>query len=278
MRTLILLSLIGLPLAAWGPKGHRLAADASLRTLPPELLAWYSGREAAYREAALEPDLQKDKDPEEASRHHLYTEAYGGTPGVPFEAEAAIRRLGANSFARSGRLPWTIGERYGRLVEAFQAKDKERVVTESGWLCHYVSDAQVPLHSTRNHNGKETGQRGIHKRWEVALVEWKVEALAPPRAAQLPFQPIREPWTWIAEAHALLPSLLEADERATRDCRGAEFGDPGDNLYWVTFWELQKGAVTRQLQRSAERTGDLLMAAWNQAGRPNGAPPPDKPH
>jgi hypothetical protein len=276
MRTLILLSLVGLPLTAWGPKGHRLAADASLRALPPELRAWYSGREAAYREAAQEPDLQKAEDPEENSRHHIYTEAYGGPARIPFEAEAATRRLGAFSFARRGQLPWAIGERYGRLMEAFRAKDRERVIFESGWLCHYASDAQVPLHSTRNHNGKETGQRGIHKRWEVSLVEWKVETLAPPRAAQVPANPIREPWGWIAEAHGLLPGLLEADERATRDSRDTGIGDPGDSPYWPTFWGLQKGSLVHQLQCSAERSGDLLLAAWNQAGRPSVSPPPDK--
>ncbi len=276
MRTLFFISLLALPLAAWGPKGHLLSADASLRTLPPELQAWYAGKEGAYREAALEPDLQKIKDPGEASRHHIYTEAYGSPADVPFEAEAAIRRLGAYSFARRGQLPWAIGQRYLRLVEAFRLKDKEKVVIESGWLCHYVSDAQVPLHSTRNHNGKETGQRGIHKRWEVGLVDWKVEALTPLRAAQVPLQPIRAPWSWIAEAHALLPALLEADELALRDCQNQELGDPGDSPYWITFWKLQKSAVTQQLQRSSERTGDLLLAAWNQAGQPVALFPPDK--
>lgn len=267
----LFLSLMGLPLAAWGPKGHLLAAGASLRTLPPGLREWYSGKEAAYGESALEPDQAKATDPEEDSRHHLRLEAYGGAAQVPFESEVAIHRLGAYSFARAGQLPWTIGTRFRRLVEAFRKGDQDRVVSESGWLCHYVSDAQAPLHTTRNSNGKETGQRGIHKRWEYSLVDWKVQRLLPRRAAQPSADPTRDPWTWIAEAHALLPGLLDADERAERDSRDNEIGQPGDSPYWAAFWKLEKDVVEQQLQCSAERSGDLLASAWSQAGRP--APP-----
>jgi hypothetical protein len=262
---LSILMLVGLPIAAWGPGGHRLSAEASLRALPPELRAWYSGQETGFREAALEPDRQKAFDPEEDSRHHLHTEVYGGPAGVPFEAQAAVGRLGAFAFLRRGQLPWAIGDRYRKLVEAFRAKDGARVVTESGWLSHYVSDAQVPLHCTRNSNGKETAQKGVHKRWEDGLVDCNVTSLPSPRMAQAPTNPTRGPWAWIAEAHALLPALLAADEQASRD---TDYGKPGESRYWARFWTLQQGTVTQQLQRSAERTADLLLAAWIEAGRP----------
>lgn len=260
-----LLILAALPLTAWGPRGHRLVADASLQALPPEVRAWYSGHEATYRETCLEPDRQKDHDPEEDSRHHLHSEAYGGPANVPFDLETARKRLGPVIFLRRGQLPWAIGARYQRLVEAFRAQDRTRVVIDSAWLCHYIADAHVPLHSTRNSNGKETGQKGIHKRWETALVDWKVKALAPPRPAQAPGQPLREPWSWIAEAHALLPALLEADERASRD---TEYGEPGASPYWEAFWAAEHGRVEGQLARAAERTADLLLAAWKDAGSP----------
>lgn len=260
-----LLILAALPLTAWGPRGHRLVADASLKALPPDVRAWYSGREAVYRETCLEPDRQKDHDPDEDSRHHLHTEAYGGPTGVPFDLETARKRLGPILFARRGQLPWAIGARYQRLVEAFRAQDPARVVVDSAWLCHYVADAQVPLHSTRNSNGKETGQKGIHRRWETALVDWKVRAVAATRPAQAPVQPLREPWSWIAEAHALLPALLEADDRASR---GVDYGEPGESPYWEAFSASERGRVTGQLVRSAERTSDLILAAWKDAGHP----------
>ncbi len=260
--TALLLALAALPLAAWGPRGHRLVANTSLQTLPPGLRAWFSGQEARYRDTCLEPDRQKDHDPEEDSRHHLHTEAYGGPAAVPRDLEAARKRLGPQIFLRRGQLPWAIGARYRRLVEAFRSREPARVVAESAWLCHYVADAQVPLHSTRNSNGKETGQKGIHKRWETTLVDWKVRGLDAPRPARVPEQPEREPWTWVAEAHALLPALLEADSRA------GEPGEPGDSPYWDAFWTAERERVQGQLLRAAERTGDLVLAAWREAGAP----------
>jgi hypothetical protein len=266
-----LLALVALPLAAWGPKGHRLIADASLQTLPPPLRDWYTGNEARYRDTCLEPDKQKDHDPEEDSRHHLHTEAYGGAAGVPFDQGAARSRLGPIIFLRRGQLPWAVGERYGRLVEAFRAKDRDRIIVDSAWLCHYVADAQVPLHSTRNSNGKETGQKGIHKRWETALVDWKVNALAVSRPAQAPADPRRAPWVWITESHAALPGLLAADDDAFRTSGDDDYGEPGKDRYWDRFWALQGERLLQRLQTAAERTGDLLLAAWVEAG--NSVPP-----
>jgi hypothetical protein len=140
------------------------------------------------------------------------------------------------------------------------------VVKESAWLCHYVADAQVPLHTNRNHDGKKTGQKGVHARWEKGLVEWKVESLPELRAACPPKEPVKVAWTWIAEAFALAPGLLEADRAALQLADLVEPGSPKGNTYWTAFWAHEQPSVTRQLQRSAERTGDLLLAAWQEAG------------
>ena len=280
--TPILLVLAAVPLSGWGPKGHRLVADAALPVLPQELRAWYSGEERTFRETCLEPDRQKDHDPEEDSRHHLHVEAYGGPGGVPFDLEAARSRLGPIVFLRRGQLPWSIAQRYGQLVQAFRSRDLGRIVVDSAWLCHYVADAQVPLHSTRNSNGKETGQKGIHKRWETALVDWRVESLSASRPARALADPRRAPWSWLSEGHAALPGLFAADADALRVSAADDYGEPGLGRYWDRFWALQGGSMLNRLQLAAERSGDLLLAAWVEAGRPPPSgpnnPPPGMQH
>ncbi len=265
-RALVLMLILSLPLAGWGPKGHRLVAEGSLRTLPPALRAWYAGQEGTFQEAALEPDGWKEDDPKESARHHIRVEAYGGPERIPFAAEEAIRSAGASVFATAGALPWVIGDRYRSLVGAFRAQNPAAVVKESAWLCHYVADAQVPLHATRNHDGKKTGQKGVHARWEKGLVE-RVQTLPPLRPARPPGEPARVAWSWVSEAFAQVPGLLEADRNALRS------GDPAapespENAYWTSFWSHQEKSVRGQLLRSAERSGDLLLAAWLEAGKP----------
>jgi hypothetical protein len=267
-RAALLLFLLCLPLAGWGDKGHRLIADGSLRTLPPGLGAWYAGQEPAFREAALDPDRWKEEDSRESARHFLRVEAYGGPQRVPFSAEEARHLVGASVFATAGQLPWAIVERYRRLVDAFRGHDPRQVVRESGWLCHYVADAQVPLKASQNHNGKKSGQKGIHDRWQKDLVEWKVEKLPELRPAHAPKEPVQAPWVWIGEAFDQVPGILEADREALHRLDGKLPGKPSDGPYWSYFWDQEKDRVLLQLMRSAERTGDILLAAWAEAGGP----------
>ncbi len=258
-----LLLATGLPLLSWGPEGHRLAAEASLSTLPPGLQSWYAGREPEFLLAALEPDLWKDQDPAEVGRHRIYSETYGGAAQVPLTAAKARSQVSAWAFEQSGQLPWVVAERYALLVKAFQSRRPEAVVTASGWLGHYVADAQVPLHTTRNRNGKLTGQKGVHRRWEIDLLRQGVESLPDLRLAAVPADLPRAVSSWVVESHALVPALLAADSATPRQgFRRSPSAEEGP-------WHEQKAVAERQLRRSAERTGDLLLAAWVEAGRPS---------
>jgi hypothetical protein len=53
-----------------------------------------------------------------------------------------------------------------RLTRAFKEHDRERILRYSADLGHYIGDAHVPLHCTRNYNGQLSGQHGIHGFWE----------------------------------------------------------------------------------------------------------------
>jgi len=259
---LCLLALLNFPLLGWGPKGHRLAAEGSLRTLPPQLRAWYLEREATYARTTLEPDLWKEQDPVEPERHRIFCEAYGGAGKVPLQETAAREQVSPWTFASSGQLPWVIAERYRRLVLAFRAGDPEGVVAASGWLGHYIADAQVPLHTTRNRNGKLTAQKGVHQRWETGLLGSDPEVLRDLRVAVAPGDVPKSIAGWILDSHALVEPLLEAD-RAARD---ASMGGGKEAL---APWTDQRSVALRQLRRSAEYTGDLLLAAWMEAGQPS---------
>jgi hypothetical protein len=260
--TATLLLATGLPLLPWGPEGHRMAAEGSLRTLPPGLRSWYAERKPAFLRAALEPDLWKDQDPAETGRHRIYSETYGGAARVPLTAAEARSQVGAWAFEQSGQLPWVIAERYALLVKAFQSGRPDAVVAASGWLCHYVADAQVPLHTTQNRNGKLTAQKGVHQRWEIGLLRQGVENLPNPRLAVAPADLPGAVSSWVVESHALVPALLAADSATPR--HGLQ-GTPAEE----GPWHGQKAVVEQQLRRSAERTGDLLLAAWVEAGRPS---------
>ncbi|HJW08056.1 MAG TPA: hypothetical protein VJ483_00380 [Holophagaceae bacterium] len=256
--------IVAAPLGAWGAKGHRIASALALRTLPREPRAWFEGREDYLLDHASDPDRWGLHDPKEKRRHFINTETYGGPEGVPFDQEEARAMVGGREFYAAGQAPWIIQDRWRDLVGAFRAGNREQVALAAAALGHYVADLHVPLHTTRNHDGQETGQRGVHARWESSLVERFVEEgelkVAP--AEDLPEGDVA-PWGWMKESNALLPQLLADDREAEKSGLGRRKG-----AYWQVFGSLEGAVVKRQLERSGQRFGDLILMAWEKAGRP----------
>jgi hypothetical protein len=259
------LLLAAAPLGAWGAKGHRVAGALALKTLPAEPRAWFAGQEDYFLDHASDPDRWSIQDPKEKRRHFINTETYGGPEGVPFEQEEARAMVGGRDFTSAGQVPWIIQDRLRDLVAAFRSGDRTQVALASAVLGHYVADLHVPLHTTRNHDGQETDQRGVHARWESSLVDRFVdEAALKVVSASDPAEGDVAPWAWMKESFGLLPQLLADDREAARASQDRE----RKGTYWQVFWSLQGATVQRQLERSGQRLGDLILLAWERAGRP----------
>ncbi len=163
-----------------------------------------------------------------------------------------------------------IQDRWKDLVEAFQSGDKDKIAFATAILGHYVGDAHVPLHSTRNHDGEETGQRGVHSRWETGLVErYVVEADLDVRPAKVDPELMKAPWKWLRDSYALATKLLASDREADRTTPTNRRGARREGAYWLIFWAEQQETVKKQLQHSAEDLGDLVLSAWVRAGKPS---------
>lgn len=258
------LILSGVPGTAWGEKGHRIIASAAVRGLPRPVGAWFSGQEGMVVEHASDPDHWK-RDRKEPPRHFINCDEYGGPSSVPFTPEEALERIGSRRFQKAGQLPWTIRDQVQSLAVAFRSRDRGRVLMESSYLSHYVGDLHVPLHTLSNYDGKQTGQRGVHSRWETGLVgryvDFSAVRVLPSDLGRVTLQ---SPWRWLQETYSLSSLVLE-DDRAAGLARGKRRG----GAYWPLFWTGQGSIVKGQLERAGQRTGDLIVLAWEMGGRPN---------
>jgi len=265
--SVVLLASAG-PLLAWGRLGHVLVSELALKDLPPEVAAWFKGQEDYFKEHASDPDHWR-QDRKEGPRHYLDTEGYGGPQGVPFEVSEALEKIGPERFQKSGQVPWVIQDRLRDLVDAFKKGDRAQITLAATVLGHYVADLHVPLHTTNNHNGQDTGQKGVHTRWETGLVERyaSLNALQVMPATQEPGL-FRAPWKWMQEANALVPKLLEDDRGADRTSPEGPRGKRRGEAYWAVFGNLQTPVVRQQLSLAATHLAQMIQYAWLLAGKP----------
>ena len=272
---LLLMLLQAMPLVAWGDKGHRVVSALALRSLPPGPRAWFARREADVADHASDPDHWK-QDRKEGPRHFLDMEPYGDLEHLPRMLAEARAKVGEDYY-RLGVVPWIIQDRWRDLVDAFRTGDPAKVALTTAILGHYVADAHVPLHTTENHDGQFTGQRGVHSRWESGLVERHIVAEdLPVLPAQQDAAILGRPWDWLVGAHALVPQLLEDDQEADRSTPLGSRGKQRTQAYWLIFWAKQGPVVKQQLQLAGQHLGDAILNAWIAAGRPTVAMSPGK--
>lgn len=158
---------------AWGFFAHAKINQHSIYLLPPELIKFYNNHVDFISEHATDPDKRRYMVKEEGPRHYIDLDHYGLFPfsDLPHKYEEAVRKFGADSLQAHGVVPWHISIMLFRLTKAFKEKNIESILKVSAELGHYVSDAHVPLHTSSNHNGQKTGQRGIHGFWESRVPE-----------------------------------------------------------------------------------------------------------
>jgi hypothetical protein len=252
-----------LPLAAWGRRGHRIVAALALRDLPEGPAAWFVGREEVVTGHSSDPDTWKH-DPLEGPRHFLEVDAYGGR--VPTLLSEAREQVGPAVFQRAGTVTWVIQDRVKDLAQAFLRGDRDQVALLASILSHYVGDLHVPLHTARNYDGQLTGQRGVHSRWESGLVD-RMAGEPDIRPAVLEPNLMQAPWRWLEESNALVAAVL-ADDRASDPTPTGLRDKP--ETYWLLFAKRQGPVVREQLARAGQHTAQLILLAWNLAGKPKG--------
>jgi predicted AlkP superfamily pyrophosphatase or phosphodiesterase len=286
MRARLCLALAGAlllapaPARAWGFTAHKAINQRAVALLPPPLQSLFAANADYLTEHAIDPDLWRtDDNPSEAPAHFLDMDAFGSGPpfpGIP-RVEAEHLRVHGAGAVEKGRVPWRVGEVYRDLVAAFRARDSRRALETAATLGHYVADSHVPLHAVVNYDGKDSGQPGVHARWEAWLVERFQNQLLPRvRATARPTlgDPVQVTFDALMESFVEAGPVLESDKAAAgaTDFATTPADDRYDDAYYSRFYDREGDRVVARMTRSVETVGGLWRQAWEEAGRP---PMPD---
>ncbi len=275
------------PACAWGFYGHRLLNRLAVYTLPPEMLPFFKANIDYLTTNATRPDSRRTVVPTEAPRHFLDVDAYGDSAltrhgrGLPRAYADAVALVGGeDSLLRHGIVPWQVARMKGQLTAAFKERDTDRILHLAADLGHYVADACVPLHTTRNYNGQLTNQRGIHALWESRLPELNGTSYDL-LTGQAPYldNPTEAAWLAVERAHAALDSVFTMERQLTAELsedrkygyeqRGRQTIRTYSREFSQAYHQRLNGQVERQLRYAARLIGAFWYTCWVDAGQPD---------
>jgi hypothetical protein len=272
---------IGFLSQGWGFFGHQKINRLAVFALPPEMIGFYKKNIRYLSEASVNPDRRRYSVPGEAPRHFIDLDDYGDSAiqKLPLFWGQAVEKYGEDSLMAKGILPWHVYRMYIQLKEAFLVRDPLRILRLSAELGHYVSDAHVPLHTTKNYNGQQTGQEGIHGFWESRLPELYLDQydFFVGRARHLENVQL-EIWQTIRQSHLMVDSVLTlektlsnrmGDRKYNFETKGKQTVKVYSETYAREYHRLLGGMVERQLRRSIKMTCDIWYTAWVDAGQPD---------
>lgn len=266
----------------WGFWAHKRINRLAVFRLPPEMQFFYKKNIDFITENAVNPDRRRYAVVGEAERHYIDLDVYGDSAMhfLPKFWSEAIREIGEDSLRKHGIVPWYIQTGAYQLTEAFKEKDARKILRISADLGHYIADAHVPLHTTRNYNGQLTSQEGIHGFWESRLPElfaehydlWIGLATYRDNVAHVA-------WQTVSESHAATDSVflfekqLSAsfpfDKKFSYELRNNMLTRTYSLEFSTQYHAMLNRQVERRMKASVKTVADIWFTCWINAGQPD---------
>ncbi len=287
--TLITLSALGVALflLSWGVIGHERINRAAVMALPKPLLTFFYNHIDFITQESTVPDLRRNvlNDKMEPPRHYFDMENFGDVATFPKTMDEAKLKYDEKFLTKNGILPWHIQDLMVKLTKAFKEKRKNEILFIAGDLGHYIADGHMPLHTSDNHDGQNTNQKGIHSLWESRLPELfaKDYKFNVPQGVYLE-NVEKATWDMIFDTHSLVEPLLAIDKKlrtATPENKIFVTDASGvivKNKYGGTMYSDEyakqlhadmNGMVQQQMRKAITVTASFWYTAWVNAGKPD---------
>lgn len=253
----------------WGGRGHTYVAQHYSQHLP----AYIDGLRTHDTEVAAhvsDADSRKGSTPGESEKHYIdidyYHEFLEGT--LPRERAALEALYSPAIVTQYGVLPWAIVASVNTLTTQFQASNWTAAALTIADLCHYVGDANMPLHCAVNYNGQLTGNTGIHSRYESTMLSTSYPYLGQLNTLAMTTtyyaSPLDAAFDVIAASYAGVAPILAADNTA----KAAAGGSTTSATYYASLWNSTRTLTQARLDTASVMTASLVYTAWSNAGRP----------
>jgi len=256
----ILFGIASNHLFAWGWEAHRYINEHAVDCLPT-VMANFIDQQEFLTEHAVDPD--QDSNP--GYYHYIdidyYPEYAQGT--LPHDFNALVSEYGYDTVINNGTVPWVIAEWTDSLTHLMEREEWNTAFQVAAELGHYVADSHQPLHLTMNYNGQNTGNYGVHSRYETSMINPHLPDLTPPDSAAHYWQnPLNSIFLYIDGVYPYVDDIMAADDYA--DSQDPSHGDTYYSLMWDALDTLTIDAIDRAIVDLAS----IWYTAWVNAGNP----------
>jgi hypothetical protein len=283
MARLLFLVIIFFCCSSWGFLVHRVISQLAVYELPKKIEPFFFRNIDYLVTESIRPDIRRNTDPGEIPKHFIDLENYGDSAAwkMPMNWQDALHLYTRDTLMRYGYVPYEIIMVKGQLTSAMRNGNKDSILFYAADLCHYISDANVPLHTSSNYDGQQSHQNGIHALWETQVPDIELDHynLYSPHRAEYLKDPAETVWAAIRQAHNLLKTVFEYEKSTSRDFSdSAKYREQTRNgktfkSYGLAFAKAYGkslgNSVNEQLIRSANMVADFWYSSWVDAGKPN---------
>lgn len=272
---------------SWGIFGHEHINNAAVMALPQPMQTFFYNHLDFITQESTVPDLRKYtlRDKAEGPRHYMDIENFGSVDSIPHSFEEAKKKYTEKFLNDNGFVAWYIQEIMTKLTKAMKDKRKTEILLLAGDLAHYIGDANMPLHTSANHDGQLTNQKGIHSMFESRMPEmFGKDYNFYTGGAKYIDNVEKAIWDMVRDSHSQVEPLLLIDRNLREsfakdkifdlDEKGNiaknKYNDPIYSKEYVTqLHKALNGMVEKQMRKAIVSTADFWYTAWVNAGKPN---------
>ncbi len=283
ISSLAFVFIVPIKLEAWGFFAHQRINKMAIFILPAEMMPFYKRHLKYLMENSVKPDMRRGVVPNEAPRHFIDQEVYEKDSALfkmPHFWKDALAKYTEDTLMKHGMVPYQISLMKFELVQAFKENDARKILKISAEIGHYIADANVPLHTTKNYNGQLTNQMGVHGLWESRLPELYANNYDFfVGQAQVIENTNKRIWQNLRNANSLVDSVLIfeklATERITENKKYVIEDHNGipqktySRAYSQAYHKMLNSQVERQMRASVKMIGDVWFTCWVEAGQPD---------
>lgn len=257
--------LIVISICGWGGTGHKIINRKMIYSFPSSMSAFYWWADSLSKHAS-DADYRKNSDPSESPRHYIDIDNYPEfltTGRIPQSLDSLIAIHGNYFVLDNGILPFAIIATTDSVKKYFQLHDWQKAMLKAADLGHYIADAHMPLHLTKNYDGQYTNQTGIHSRYETQMINADSSLIIYQGDSCNYVSNINEfVFSFIYNDYKYVDSVLKSD--SISHLIAGNYG----SAYLQQLWQRTGLFTIHLFKKSSNYLSKLIYTAWINAGSP----------